>query len=82
MREEKHQILEFLIDLKRDGKRIAGYGAPAKGNTLLNYCGVRTDFLDYTVRPAPAQAGPAAARARTSRSAPRTRSGRTSRTSC
>jgi SAM-dependent methyltransferase len=46
--DEKRQILEFLIDLKRQGKRIVGYGAPAKGNTLLNYCGVRTDFLDYT----------------------------------
>ena len=46
--EEKRDIMEFLIALKRDGRRIAGYGAPAKGNTLLNYCGVRTDFLDYT----------------------------------
>jgi hypothetical protein len=46
--EEKRQILEFLIGLKREGKRVVGYGAPAKGNTLLNYCGVRTDFLDYT----------------------------------
>jgi hypothetical protein len=46
--QEKHEIIEFLIGLKREGKRIVGYGAPAKGNTLLNYCGVRTDFLDYT----------------------------------
>lgn len=46
--EDKRQILQFLIDLKRAGKRIAGYGAPAKGNTLLNYCGVSTDFIDYT----------------------------------
>ena len=46
--EEKRQIVQFLIDLKCEGKRIVGYGAPAKGNTLLNYCGVRTDFLDYT----------------------------------
>ena len=38
-----------LIELKREGKRIVGYGAPAKGNTLLNYCGIGTDFLDYTV---------------------------------
>ncbi len=45
---EKRDILEFLIGLKRDGKRIVGYGAPAKGNTLLNYCGIRTDFLEYT----------------------------------
>lgn len=46
---DKRQILEFLIGLKKQGKRIIGYGAPAKGNTLLNYCGVRGDFLDYTV---------------------------------
>ena len=46
--EEKRQIVERLIALKRDGNRIAGYGAPAKGNTLLNYCGVGTDYLDYT----------------------------------
>lgn len=47
--ETKRALLALLIDAKRAGKRIAGYGAPAKGNTLLNYCGVRTDFLDYTV---------------------------------
>jgi hypothetical protein len=46
--EDKRQILELLIDLKRSGKRIVGYGAPAKGNTLLNYCGISTDFIDYT----------------------------------
>jgi SAM-dependent methyltransferase len=45
---DKRQILNFLIDLKQQGLRIAGYGAPAKGNTLLNYCGVRSDFLDFT----------------------------------
>ena len=45
---EKRDILEFLIELKREGKRIAGYGAPAKGNTLLNYCGIGTDFVEYT----------------------------------
>jgi len=45
----KRNILEFLIRAKREGKRIAGYGAPGKGNTLLNYCGIREDFLDYTV---------------------------------
>src|SRR5215218_3454702 len=39
----------MLIDLKRQGNSIVGYGAPAKGNTLLNYCGIGTDFLDYTV---------------------------------
>ncbi|HYM45163.1 MAG TPA: class I SAM-dependent methyltransferase [Solirubrobacteraceae bacterium] len=46
--QDKRQILGFLIDLKEQGMRIAGYGAPAKGNTLLNYCGVRGDFIDYT----------------------------------
>jgi hypothetical protein len=45
----KRGILDLLIGLKRQGKRIAGYGAPGKGNTLLNYCGIRTDFLDFTV---------------------------------
>jgi len=45
---DKRQILRFLIGLKDDGRRVVGYGAPAKGNTLLNYCGVRRDFLDYT----------------------------------
>lgn len=45
----KRAILELLIDLKNQGKTIAGYGAPGKGNTLLNYCGIGTDFLDYTV---------------------------------
>jgi SAM-dependent methyltransferase len=47
--ETKRKLLEFLIAVKRDGASIAGYGAPGKGNTLLNYCGIRTDFLDYTV---------------------------------
>ena len=46
--EEKRDIVEVLTKLKREGLRIVGYGAPAKGNTLLNYCGIRTDFLDYT----------------------------------
>ncbi len=45
----KRKLLSLLIDLKNQGKRIAGYGAPGKGNTLLNYCGIRTDLLDYTV---------------------------------
>ena len=48
-RETKRGLLEFLINAKRAGKRVVGYGAPGKGNTLLNYCGIRTDFLDYTV---------------------------------
>lgn len=47
--ETKRKVLEFLIDARRAGKTIAGYGAPGKGNTLLNYCGIRTDFLEYTV---------------------------------
>jgi hypothetical protein len=46
---DKRHILQFLIGLKNEGRRVVGYGAPAKGNTLLNYCGVRRDFLDYTV---------------------------------
>lgn len=45
----KRKLLEFLIDAKNAGRTIVGYGAPGKGNTLLNYCGIRTDFLDYTV---------------------------------
>jgi len=49
VKETKRKLLEFLILIKRQGKSIAGYGAPGKGNTLLNYCGVRTDFIDYTV---------------------------------
>jgi SAM-dependent methyltransferase len=47
--ETKRKILEFLIAAKREGKQVVGYGAPGKGNTLLNYCGIRTDFIDYTV---------------------------------
>ena len=47
--ETKRRLLEFLIAAKRRGKSIAGYGAPGKGNTLLNYCAIRSDFLDYTV---------------------------------
>jgi hypothetical protein len=49
VRETKRKLLEFLITAKQAGKTIVGYGAPGKGNTLLNYCGIRTDFLDYTV---------------------------------
>jgi SAM-dependent methyltransferase len=45
----KQALLELLIQLRRAGKRIAGYGAPGKGNTLLNYCGIRTDFVEFTV---------------------------------
>jgi hypothetical protein len=49
VKETKRKLLEFLIEAKRKGKTITGYGAPGKGNTLLNYCGVRGDFIDYTV---------------------------------
>jgi len=49
VKETKRKILEFLINAKNQGKSIAGYGAPAKATTLLNYCGIGTDFIDYTV---------------------------------
>ena len=49
VRETKRKLLELLTEAKRAGKRIAGYGAPGKGNTLLNYCGIRQDFVDFTV---------------------------------
>jgi hypothetical protein len=49
VKETKRKLLDFLIGAKRAGKSIVGYGAAGKGNTLLNYCGIRTDFLDYVV---------------------------------
>ena len=49
VKKTKRLLLDFLIQAKDQGRSIAGYGAPGKGNTLLNYCGVRTDFIDYTV---------------------------------
>jgi SAM-dependent methyltransferase len=49
VQETKWQLVEFLIDERRKGKRVAGYGAPGKGNTLLNYCGIRTDLVEFTV---------------------------------
>lgn len=49
VKETKRRILSFLIDARRSGKTVVGYGAPGKGNTLLNYCGIRSDLLDYTV---------------------------------
>ena len=55
--EVKRKLLEFLIPLRRAGKHVAAYGAPAKGNTLLNYCGVRTDFIDYAVDRSPIKQG-------------------------
>jgi SAM-dependent methyltransferase len=57
VRETKRRLLDFLIEAKGDGRSIVGYGAPAKGNTLLNYCGVRSDFLDYTVDASPHKQG-------------------------
>jgi 2-polyprenyl-3-methyl-5-hydroxy-6-metoxy-1,4-benzoquinol methylase len=57
VKETKRNLLTFLIDAKRAGKSIVGYGAPAKGNTLLNYCGVGRDFLDYTVDRSPHKQG-------------------------
>lgn len=53
VKETKRKILAFLIKAKSEGKTIVGYGAPAKGNTLLNYCGIRTDFIDFTVDRSP-----------------------------
>src|SRR5262245_41967345 len=57
VKETKRKLLAFLIKAKRDGKSVAGYGAPGKGNTLLNYCGIREDFLDYTVDRSPHKQG-------------------------
>ena len=45
----RHELLRFLLDRRAEGKRVVGYGAPGKGNTLLNYCGIRSDLLEYTV---------------------------------
>ena len=47
--EVKHKLLNFLIQARREGKRVAGYGAPGKAATLLNYCGIREDLIEYTV---------------------------------
>ncbi|MFL5639343.1 MAG: methyltransferase domain-containing protein [Gemmatimonadaceae bacterium] len=57
VRETKRKLLEFLIEAKRAGKRVVGYGAPGKGNTLLNFCGIRTDFVDFTVDRSPHKHG-------------------------
>lgn len=57
VRETKRKLLEFLIEAKRAGKRVVGYGAPGKGNTMLNYCGIRTDFVDFTVDRSPHKHG-------------------------
>lgn len=55
--ETKHRLLAFLIGAKADGKSVVGYGAPAKGNTLLNYCGIGPDMIDYTVDVSPHKQG-------------------------
>ena len=55
--EVKRKLLEFLIDARAAGESVVGYGAPGKGNTLLNYCGIRTDLLDYTVDRSPHKQG-------------------------
>lgn len=55
--ELKRALLEFLIEARRAGKQVVGYGAPAKGNTLLNFCGVGTDFIEYTVDRSPHKQG-------------------------
>lgn len=47
--EVRQRLLRFLLDAKRDGLRVAAYGAPGKGNTLLNYCGIRPDLVAYAV---------------------------------
>ena len=57
VKETKRRLLSFLIEAKGQGKTIVGYGAPAKGNTLLNYCGIRNDFVDYTVDLSPHKQG-------------------------
>jgi len=49
VKQTKWNLVEFLINARRDGKRVVGYGAPGKGNTMLNYCGIREDLLDFTV---------------------------------
>ncbi|WP_084444788.1 class I SAM-dependent methyltransferase [Hymenobacter roseosalivarius] len=56
-KETKRKLLDFLIEAARAGKKVAGYGAPGKGNTLLNYCGIRTDFMEYTVDLSPHKQG-------------------------
>lgn len=57
VKQTKRDLLRFLIGVREEGKSIVGYGAPAKGNTLLNYCGISTDFIDYTVDLSPHKQG-------------------------
>jgi hypothetical protein len=53
----KSDLLEFLLTAAREGRSVAGYGAPGKGNTLLNHCGIRSDLLSYTVDRSPVKQG-------------------------
>ena len=53
----KSDLLEFLLEAARQGRSVAGYGAPGKGNTLLNHCGIRADLLSYTVDRSPFKQG-------------------------
>jgi hypothetical protein len=55
--EVKCDVLEFLISARREGKTVVGYGAPAKGNTLLNYCGVGPELMRFTVDRSPHKQG-------------------------
>jgi hypothetical protein len=57
VQQEKREILESIIGLKNEGRTIVGYGAPAKGNTLLNFCGIGTDFIDFTADRSPHKQG-------------------------
>jgi hypothetical protein len=57
VRQTKRRLLSFLVQAKDAGKQVVGYGAPGKGNTLLNYCGIREDFIDYTVDANPHKQG-------------------------
>ena len=57
VKDTKRKLMDFLMAAKKNKKTIAGYGAPAKGNTLLNYCGVCTDLIDYTVDRSPHKQG-------------------------
>ena len=57
VRATKRKLLTLLIDAKNKGKRVAGYGAPGKGNTLLNYCGIREDLVAFTVDKNPYKQG-------------------------
>ena len=53
----KSDLVRFLLDAAADGRTVAGYGAPGKGNTLLNHCGIRTDLVQYTVDRSPVKQG-------------------------